>query len=204
MELHKLQVLQHSAGTVNHGNAVTGGDDGCSGGAVHIAHAACGKQRYLGEVGVYAVGLGVEGIHSIAFYVGCVLGDSLAQVVLGDDVDGELVFLHLDVGVVVDGLQQSSFYLLAGVVFVVKDAELRVTTFAMQVEAAAALFHVEVDTILYQLGDAFRCLADGHLHNLAVAYPVTGNESVLYVLVEAVVIVHDGGDSTLGIFCGTL
>ena len=127
------------------------------------------------------------------------LCDALPQVVLGDDVDGKLVFLQLDVGVVVDGFEQSPFDFGTGVVLVVKDAEFGVAAFAVQVETVAGPAFVEIDPILHQFADAVGGFADGHFHHLAVADAVAGNQRVLNVFVKAVAVVHDGGYSALGI-----
>ena len=93
VELHKLQVGQHAACTVHHGHTVAGGDNGCGGGGVYIPHAAGGQECDLGQISVNLIGTAVKGIDTIAFDAGCVLGHPLAQMVLGDDVDGELMFL---------------------------------------------------------------------------------------------------------------
>ena len=118
--------------------------------------------------------------------------------VLGDDVDGKLILFQLDVGVVVDGLQQSALNLGTGVVLVVKDAELGVAAFAVQVELASFRF-VEFHAVAHQLFDALRRLADGHFNHVAVADTVAGNEGVGNMFVEAVGVVHHGGDTALGV-----
>ena len=200
VKLHELQIFQHTACTMYHGYAVASRDDGCRRGGVYIAHAAGGQQGHLGQIGVYLVGLAVQGVGSEAVNVGCVFRYPLAQVVLGDDIDGELVFLELDVGVVVDGLQQSALYLGTSVVFVVQDTELGVPSLAVQVETAAAFF-VEVDAIAHQLVYALGGFADGHLHHIAVADAVAGNQGVFDMFVETVGVVHHGGDAALCIFC---
>ena len=147
------------------------------------------------------MGVGVEGIGSIAFDAGSVLGHPLSEVVLGDEVDGELVFLEFDIGMVGDSLQETALDFGTGVVFMVQDAEFAVPSFAVEVEASATVL-VEVDAVLHKLLDTFGSFANGHLHHFAVADAVAGDEGVLDMFVETVVIVHHGGDSPLGIFGG--
>ena len=206
VELHELQVSQHAAGAVNHGHTVAGGDDGSGGGGIDVAHAACGQEGDLGEVGIDLIGAAVEGVNAIAFDAGCVFGDPLPKMVLGDEVDGELVFFQLDIGVVVDCLQESAFDFGTGIILVVQDAELGVSALTVEVEAVAGTAFVEVYAILDKFADAVGCFADGHFHHLAVADAVARDEGVLDVFVETVAIVHNGGDATLciagGAFCG--
>ena len=199
MELHKLQVAEHAAGTVHHSHTVASGNDGSGGGRVDVAHAAGGQEGHLGQVGVNAVGVAVEGIDAVALDVGRVLRHTLTQVVLGDDVDGELPLLDFDIGVRTGGLEQAALYLLAGVVLVVQDAELRVSAFTMQVELVAFAVKVEVNAVLHQLADAVGGLADGHLHHLAVTDAVAGHQGVVDMLVETVRVVHHRSDAALGI-----
>ena len=134
-------------------------------------------------------------------------GDTLAQMVLGDDVDGELSLLYLNIGVTACRFEQAAFDFLAGVVLVVENAEFGVAALAVQVETefgvrglwAGVGDTVEVDAVLHQLAYAVGCFADGHLYHLAVADAVAGNESVLDVLVERVTVVHHGSYSALRI-----
>ena len=83
------------------------------------------------------------------------------------------------------GLHQSALNLCTRIVSVVQDAELRVTTLAVQVEVAI-LLAVEVDTPLHQLLNLFGSHTHHLLDSLAVADVVAGNHRVLDVLVEIV------------------
>ena len=132
------------------------------------------------------------------------LGDTLTEVVLRDNVDGKLAFTYLDIGVAAGRLEQATLYLLARIVLVVKDSELGVSTLTMEVKAVALAVEVKIDTVLHQLTDAVRRLTDGHFHHLAVADAITGNKGVVYVLVERVAVVHHSGDTPLGIARATL
>ena len=185
VELHELQVSQHAAGAVNHGHAVAGGDDGSGGGGIDIAHAAGGQEGDLGEVGIDLIGAAVEGVNAIAFDAGCVFGDPLPKMVLGDEVDGELVFFQLDIGVVVDCLQESAFDFGTGIILVVQDAELGVSALTVQVEGAV-VFLVEVHAPLHELLYLLGCHAHHLFHGLAVGDVVAGDDGVGDMLVEGV------------------
>ena len=129
------------------------------------------------------------------------LGDTLAEVVLCYDIDGELPLFDFDVGMLASRLEQTALDFLAGIVFVVKDAEFRVAALAVQVEAFAAAFAVEIHTVLHQFAYAVRSFADGHFDHLAVTDAVAGHQGVVDMLVERVAVVHHGGDATLCIAC---
>ena len=203
VELHEFEVAEHSASAMHHGYAVAGGDDGRGGGGVDVAHAAGGQEGHFREVGVDAVGVAVEGVDAVALDVGGVFGDALPEVVLGDDVDGELAFFDFDVGVAACRFEQAALDFFAGVVLVVEDAEFGVAAFTVQVEAVAVLVEVEVDAVLHQFADPVGSLADGHLDHLAVADAVAGHQGVLDMLVERVAVVHHRCDAALGIAGGS-
>ena len=100
VELHELQVGQHAARTVHHRHTVACRDDGCGCGSVDIAHATGSQQGDLGKVCVNLIGAAIEGIDTVALNTRGVFGDTLSQVVLGNDVDGELVFLYFNIRMV--------------------------------------------------------------------------------------------------------
>ena len=183
---------------MHHCHAVACRNDRRGGGGVDVAHTTGGKQGEFGQVCVNLVGLRVEGVDTVTFDVGRVLCNALAQMVLGDYVDSKLILFQFDVGVVVDGLQQSALDLGTRIVLVVQDSELGMATFAVQIELAA-LRLVEFHAVMHQLFDALGRLADGHFNHIAVADAVAGNEGVGNVLVETVGVVHHGGNTALGI-----
>ena len=117
--------------------------------------------------------------------VGRTAGDPCTEVVLGDDFDGEVVFLDINVGAVAYGFHQSALDFRACVVGVVQDAELGVAALAVQVELPV-LAAVEVHTPVDQLLNLCRCVPDHLLDGLAVGDEVACNHGVLNVLVEVV------------------
>ena len=199
VELHEFQVTENTAGAVDHSYAVARGDDRRSGGGVNVSHAAGGQQGDLGQVGINSVGIAIEGIDTIALNIGRVLGDTLAEVVLRDDVDGELALFDFDVGMGAGGCEQPAFYLLTSVVLVVEDAKLGVSAFAVEVEPFSPTLAVKVHPVLHQLADAVGGFADGHLHDLAVADAVAGDEGIVDMLVKAVAIIHYRCNAALGV-----
>ena len=197
MELHELHVLHRSLGTVDHRLAVARSDDGVGCRLVDGTATTSTHQRDLREVGVHLLRVGIQDVSAIAVDIGCAPRDTRSEVVLRDNLHGEVVLLHLDVGTCPDGSHQSALYLGSCVVGVVEDAELRVTSLAVEVEIAVLVF-VEVDTPPHQFLDLLRGIPDHLLHSLAVADIVAGNHRVFDVFLEIVYgEIGHRGDTTL-------
>lgn len=105
--------------------------------------------------------------------------------VLGNDLDGKMVFTDVNVGMVFDGFHESTLYLSTGVIGMVEDTELRMTAFAVEVELTIALF-VEIDSPVDQFGDLLRCHTHHLFYGSAVGNVVTRYHRVFDVLVEIV------------------
>lgn len=199
MELDELHILKHSARAVYHSDTVASRDDGSSGSRIDVAHAASGEEGHLGEIGVDLVCDTVEGIDAVALDAGGMFGDPFAEVVLGDDIDSELIFFQDDIRVVVDSLKEAAFYFGAGIILMVKDAELAMAALTVEVEAAV-LSHVEIDAILNELGDTFWGLADSHFNDLTVTDAIASDKGVGDMLLEAVALIHHSSNTPLCIF----
>ena len=131
VELYELHVLHLTLGTIDHGDAVAGGDIGVRGGSIDGTSAAGGHQGYAAQVGVHLARLRVQDVGTVAFDVRCAACDAYAQVVLGDNLYSEVVLQHLDIGILAYGLHQPALYLGSRVIGMVQDAELRVSALTM-------------------------------------------------------------------------
>ena len=87
--------------------------------------------------------------------------DQFAQMVLGQDIDGEMVFVDVDVVVPFDPFHQGPFDFVSGEVLVVEDAVFAVSSLAVQIVAARSVL-IEFRTPLNELFDDGR----GILHDL--------------------------------------
>ncbi len=184
MELDELHVLYRALGAVDHRYAVAGRDEGVGGSLVDGSYAAGRHQGDAGQELVYAP-LGVQDVGAVAGDVGGTAGYDLPQVVLGDDFDGEMVLVDVDVRVGADGLDQAALDFEAGVVGVVQDAELRVASLAVEVERAVGLaveVHAPFKELAYLAGSA------GHdfFYRRGVGEPVAGDHRVADMLLEVV------------------
>jgi hypothetical protein len=124
-------------------------------------------------------------VGSVALDVGRAACHAHTKVVLSNNLHSKVVFLDVDVRTGPDGFHQTTLYLSSRVVGMVKDAELGVTAFPVQVELSVILA-VKVDTPLYELLYLLRSHAYHLLYGLPVTDVVAGYHRVLYVLVEVV------------------
>ena len=153
--------------------------------AVHRLATARGHDGDFREEGVDLARLLVEHIRPETFDAGRVARHDDAQVVLGDDFDGEMVFEYRDVGVLFHRIDEAGLYLGPGIVFVVQDTELGVAALPMEVKLTV-LFLVKLHAPLDELPDLTGSFAHHLLHSLPVAYPVAGNHRVFDMLLEVV------------------
>ena len=185
VELYEFHVADCPFGSICHGDAVAGGYQGVGGGGVDCAYAACGHHCGTGQEGLYAAGGLIEHVGSVAGDIGGAAGDYLAEVMLSDDLHGEVMLEDLDVGVALHLLYQAELNLGAGVVGVVKDAEFRVATLAVQVVGAVGLA-VEVYTLSHEEVNPFGGMAHHLGHCLRIREPVAGHHRVVDMFVEVV------------------
>ena len=124
VKLHKLHVLHRSFGAIDHGDSVASGYDGVGGGEIDSSTAASAHDGNFREVGVYLLCVRVEHIGTVAVYVGRTPCDASAEMVLGDDLHGEMVLADVDVGIGLHSLHQPTLDLSTSVVGMVEDTEL--------------------------------------------------------------------------------
>ena len=185
VELYKLHVLNCSLGTIYHSLTVACSDDRVGSGLIYSAATAGTHQRHLAQISVHFLCFGVQHVCTIAVDVWCAACHASSEVVLSDNLHGEVVLLDVDVRTIAHSLHQSALYFGTRIVGVVQNAEFRVSTLAVQVELAVFLA-VEVDTPIHKFLYLFGRIAYYLFYGLAVADIVARNHSVLYVLVEIV------------------
>ncbi len=121
-----------------------------------------------------------------------------------DDVDGDVVLQHPEVGALFRGGEQSALDLAAGDVLGVENAPLGMATFLAEVEFPRAVaggqlpfreLHAQGD----QLGDARRPFLDDGADDAFLAEARAGHQGVPHVHFEGVFLARDGGDAALGV-----
>ena len=168
VELHKLHVFDSALGAIHHCDAIAGGDERVGGGAIYGTDTTGSHQCNLGEESVHFAGSDVEHIGAIASDILGAARYNLAQMVLSEDFDGEIVLKDVDILMFFHRLDKAVLNFGAGVVFVVEDTKFRVSTFAVQVEIAV-LFLVEVYAPVDELSYLRRRFAHYLFYRRAVA-----------------------------------
>ena len=185
VELDEFHVLGDRLGTVAHGDAVAGGDIGVRGRGVDVAAAARGDDGEFREHGLDLVGVEVQDIGSEAGQSARMAGDEFAQVVLRQEVDGEMVFEDGDVRVAFYRLHERPLDLGSREVLVVEDAVLRMAAFAVELETPVGGL-VEACAPGYEVGDQLRSPPDDEFHGFFVAFACAADQRVVDVFFERV------------------
>ena len=131
VELYELHVLDYALGAMNHCYAVTGGDVRIGSCGVNGSRSAGSHKSDTTQVGVNLPRLRIDDVGSVALFVRCAVRDTHAQMVLGDDFYGEVVFQNVNIRVVPYRSHQSALNFRTGVICVVENAKLRVSAFTM-------------------------------------------------------------------------
>ncbi len=198
VELDKLHVAHCALGAVYHGNAVAGGHEGVGSSLIYSTYAAGSHHGDFRQESVYLSRSDVEHVGSVAGDIGGAAGDNLAKMVLGDDLDCEMIFVDVDVRISLDGLYEALLNLEAGIVGMMKNTEFAVSALAVEVVVAILILvevHAPAYELAYLLGSAFHHL----FHGLRVAEPVAGHHGVVDMFVEIVNLkIGHRGNAALG------
>jgi hypothetical protein len=134
VELNELHILGLCLGAVAHCDAVARSNAwvGCC--VVDISATASRYNCKLGEYGENLVCRGIENVRSEARQAASVTSHNLAEVVLCEKVDGEVVLQDGDIRMVAHLLDKSAFNLRASQILIVENAMLGVSALAVKVE----------------------------------------------------------------------
>ena len=190
VELDELQVAEGGAGAQGQRHAVAGRDRRVGGLGEHLAEATRGEHD----------GPAADRADSVALALADhVQGDPGYAAVVGEQqVDGERVLDHLDLGCPLDRGDQRPLDLGAGGVAAgVRDPVAVVAALAGQRQLAVGAV-VEVGAERDQLVDRLGALADQHPYGVEVAGAGAGDEGVDLVLLGGVARAERGGDAALG------
>ena len=119
----------------------------------------------------------------------------------GDQVDGDVVFVDLYIGVLADRLHQGPLDFAAGDVLGMQDAPGAVAPFAGQVVVDPPVGG-ELDPPFDQVADGLRPFLHHHPDHILVADAGPGHQGVFDMGVEGVLVGKDRGDAALGVLGG--
>lgn len=199
VKLNELHVLHLPLGAIHHGDTVAGRDDGVGRCLVNLSGASGSDQRNAGEYGLDLARLGVQHISAIAGYTGHTATDFFTQVMLGDQVDREVMRVDLNVRMFANLLKQGPFDLVPGRVLEVEHPVFAMTTFPREVVVALRIT-IETCPPLDDLADPLGAFGDHHADHVLPAQSGTCDEGIPDVLFECIRRMHDTGDSSLGVF----
>ena len=197
MELHELHVLDGTFGAIDHRDTVARRHQRIRGRLVDSADASGSHKRDFREERVDLPGLHIHDISAITFDMGRLARNGHTQMVLRQDFDGEVVLEDFNIGVCLNGTDKAVLYFCARIIFMVQDAEFRMSAFAMEVEISIRIL-VEIHTPTDQFLNLLRRVPNDLLHGGAVAQPISGNHRVFDMLVEVIYNqVRDRSDAAL-------
>ena len=185
VELNELHVGHGTLGTVNHRLAITRSDDRVGGSLINGTTSAGTHHGYFAQIGIHLLGIRIQYICTITVDIRSAASNTGTQVVLSDNLHGEMIFLDIDIRTVAHSLHQTALDFCTRIIGMMKDAELAVTALTVEVELAVLLL-IEVDAPLHELLNLLRCHGDNLLHCFIIADVITSNHRVLNVLVEVI------------------
>ena len=185
MELYKLHILNSALGTIYHSLAIAGGNNRICSSLVYSPATSSTHQRNLTKICVHLLGFRIKHVCAIAVDIRSTASYACAKMMLSDNLHSKVVLLNVNVWTSTNSSHKSTLNLGTRVICMVQNTEFRVSSFAMKVKLTI-FFTVEVDTPFYKLFNLFRGIAYNLLNGTTVADKVTGNHSILYMLVEIV------------------
>src|SRR5574344_2092114 len=126
VELNELHVLDSSLGSVNHGDTVSCSNHGIRGCLVDGANTTGRHKCCLGQESMYFPCPHVQNIGSVTLDVVRMSGHVLSQMVLSQDFDGKVLTVHMDIGVVLNPVDQRLLNFGTRGILVVQDTEIGV------------------------------------------------------------------------------
>ena len=133
MKLDELHVADARPRPIGHGHAVAGGDVGIGRVKIDLAAPAGGQQHGAGGEGLDVVAIFVQDVGAQAAVGRALVARQLAG---GNEINGDMILKHLDVGMFGHGGQQGAFDLAARHILGVEDAPFGVPAFAAQIQFA--------------------------------------------------------------------
>jgi len=194
VELNEFHVADPAAGAPGSRDAVAGRGVGVGGVEVDLARAAGAQHGVRRDEGLDLVGVLVEGVgaQAAALAIGAAFGMLVAQ----DQVGQHMAFEHLDIGCHAHAVDQGVLDGGAGGVGHMHDAAVAVAALARQVQLALVLG--ELGAHLAQPADGLGRVLDREAGRGRVAQAGAGDEGVLHMGLEAVVVGQHGRNAALG------
>ena len=184
MELDELQVGHPGSGPVGHGHAVAGGDVRVGGVQVDLAAPAGAEHGHPGQARFHLAGDAVEHIGAQATVA--LLPLTATRLGLDEQVDGQVIFQHLDVRIQGNLREQGPLNLLAGEVGGVRHPAGRVTALHAEVKLLTVQPFLEAHTEVDQFTNPCRPLGGDDANDVLVAQAVARDQGVGHVGLDGI------------------
>ena len=101
MELYKFHIVNNTLGSIYHCNSISCGNQRIGGSMIEITNTPRGNQRNARQELMNDPAFQLKHIGTIAFNIGQVPLNQFAQMVLGDNFNGEKILEHVNIWMVV-------------------------------------------------------------------------------------------------------
>ena len=198
VELDELHVFNHGLGPVRHGDAVARRHPRIGRHVIDIPHAAGGDDRHPGKNGLDTPPLQVHHVGTVTLDTFRMPRHELPQMMLREQIYGEMIFEHFDVAVALDLRDERPFDFGPRLVLVMQNTVLRMPPFAGELVSPLPGF-VEPRPPLHEVLHQLRSARHDQLHRLHVADTPAAHHRIVYVLLERVRLVGHAADAPLRI-----
>ena len=195
MELHEFQVRHTHARAVRDRDPVARRGIGIRSIDIDLA-GATGRQHR--QISAHGQDLTFFDVENISAETSARAAPTLKSLGFGDQINRDVVRQNADPRARLNLLKQCFLDREAGQVIRMKNPALSMAAFAVQVEMLRINFR-ESDSELDELAHARRTLAHAEVDRVFMAKSCTGSERIFLMLLEAVVIGPDRGDSALSV-----
>ena len=185
MELYELHILYSSLGSIDHCDAIASSNHriGCH--CIDRSHTSCSHKCNLTQERINLFGIGIEDISTVTLYIRRPACNLYAQMVLRDNLNSIMILKHCYITICPHCFHQSTLYLKARIISVMKYAKVTVPSFTVKIVCPVTVL-VEVNTPPDELSYSFRCITYNMLYRLRVGNIITSNHRVVDVLFKIV------------------
>ena len=154
MELYELHILYRSLCSINHCNTIASSYLRIRCHCVDCPHSTCSHEGHLTQEGIYLFRFRIEDIRTITFYIWGSACHLYTQVVLRDNLNSIVIFEDCNIWVSSHRIHQSTLYLKACIISMMKNTKVTVPSFTMSVVCTVCML-IKIYTPVNQRLDSF-------------------------------------------------
>ena len=185
MELYKFHIFNRSFCAIYHRDTVSCCDFGIGGRCINSPYSASSHQCNTAQISVNLLCLWIENISAVAFYIRCTTCHANAQMVLRNNFHSKMMLQHVYKRICAYGGHKSTLNLCTRIIGMVENAELRMSSFTMQVKRAI-LFLIEINAPIYQFLYPSRSIFYYLFYGRRITQPITGHHRVMDMFLKII------------------